>query len=199
MRGAAARAAAAIARMPVDCRCLAAASLVRACGETPRCCIEKSLDAIAGDRLHCSGTLSAHWLHSVLRPSLHKMSFRELRQFTEMLRALGYKRTVSMDNFRTPNFELVADILSWLLKRYDPQCDLPETFTYDQDRIQLMKQAQTIMLSKGRIKINPKRMYQADGYAVKELLKIASVLYSSMQHADDEELVVAGQIDVSAM
>jgi hypothetical protein len=127
------------------------------------------------------------------------MSFRELRQFTEILRALGYKRTVSMDNFRTPNFELVADVLSWLLKRYDPQCDLPETFTYDQDRIQLMKQAQVIMLSKGRIKINAKRMYQADGYAVKELLKIASVLYSSMQHADDDELLVAGQIDVSAV
>jgi clusterin-associated protein 1 len=127
------------------------------------------------------------------------MSYRELRQFTEMLRALGYKRTVSMDNFRTPNFELVADILSWLLKRYDPQCDLPETFAYDQDRIQLMKQAQVIMLSKGRIKIHAKRMYQADGYAVKELLKIASVLYSSMQHLDDEELLVAGQIDVSAV
>ena len=127
------------------------------------------------------------------------MSFRELRQFTEILRALGYKRTVSMDNFRTPNFELVADILSWLLKRYDPQCDLPEAFTHDQGRIQLMKQAQIIMLSKGRIKINAKRMYQADGYAVKELLKIASVLYSSMQHADDDELLVAGQIDVSAV
>jgi clusterin-associated protein 1 len=42
-------------------------------------------------------------------------------------------------------------------------------------------------------------MYQADGYAVKELLKIASVLYSSMQHADDDELLVAGQIDVSAV
>jgi hypothetical protein len=104
-----------------------------------------------------------------------------------------------MDNFRTPNFELVADILSWLLKRYDPQCDLPEAFTHDQGRIQLMKQAQIIMLSKGRIKINAKRMYQADGYAVKELLKIASVLYSSMQHADDDELLVAGQIDVSAV
>jgi clusterin-associated protein 1 len=128
-----------------------------------------------------------------------KMSFRELRQFTEMLRALGYKRTVSMDNFRTPNFELVADILSWLLKRYDPHCDLPETFNYDQDRIQLMKQAQIIMLGKGRIKINAKRLYLADGYAVKELLKIATVLYSSMQLADDEELLVAGQIDVSAV
>jgi clusterin-associated protein 1 len=62
-----------------------------------------------------------------------------------------------------------------------------------------MKQAQIIMLGKGRIKINAKRLYLADGYAVKELLKIATVLYSSMQLADDEELLVAGQIDVSAV
>lgn len=66
------------------------------------------------------------------------MSFRELRSsclltltlltcddpsreraadFTEMMRALGYPRLVSMDNFRTPNFALVADALYWLLQR----------------------------------------------------------------------------------
>jgi clusterin-associated protein 1 len=33
------------------------------------------------------------------------------------MKALGYPRIISMDNFRTPNFELVADILFWLLKR----------------------------------------------------------------------------------
>lgn len=37
--------------------------------------------------------------------------------FTERMKALGYPRIISMDNFRTPNFELVADILFWLLKR----------------------------------------------------------------------------------
>ena len=39
------------------------------------------------------------------------MSFRELRNFCEIMRALGYPRLVSMENFRKPNFELVADIL----------------------------------------------------------------------------------------
>ncbi len=37
--------------------------------------------------------------------------------FTEMLRSLGYPRLVSIENFRTPNFKLVAEILTWLLKR----------------------------------------------------------------------------------
>lgn len=35
-----------------------------------------------------------------------------------MMRALGYPRLISMENFRTPNFMLVAEILTWLVKRY---------------------------------------------------------------------------------
>ena len=45
------------------------------------------------------------------------MAFRELRNFCEIMRALGYNRIVSMENFRTPNFELVVDIIEWLMLR----------------------------------------------------------------------------------
>lgn len=38
--------------------------------------------------------------------------------FVERMKTLGYPRLISMDNFRTPNFELVADILYWLVKRF---------------------------------------------------------------------------------
>lgn len=41
-----------------------------------------------------------------------------LVDFTEMMRALGYPRLISMENFRAPNFTLVAEILVWLVKRY---------------------------------------------------------------------------------
>jgi clusterin-associated protein 1 len=34
-----------------------------------------------------------------------------------MMRALGYPRLISMENFRTPNFPLVAEILIWLVNR----------------------------------------------------------------------------------
>ena len=37
--------------------------------------------------------------------------------FTEMMRALGYPRLISMENFRSPNFPLVAEILTWLVNR----------------------------------------------------------------------------------
>lgn len=33
------------------------------------------------------------------------------------MRSLGYPRLISLENFRTPNFELVADCLHWLVQR----------------------------------------------------------------------------------
>ncbi len=48
------------------------------------------------------------------------MSYRELRNFCEIMRGLGYSRLISMENFRKPNFELIADILYWLATRFDP-------------------------------------------------------------------------------
>ena len=35
----------------------------------------------------------------------------------EYMRALGYQRRISMNNFRTANFELVAELLYWLVQR----------------------------------------------------------------------------------
>lgn len=37
--------------------------------------------------------------------------------FTEIMRALGYIRPISVENFREPNFRLVADTLHWLVQR----------------------------------------------------------------------------------
>ncbi|XP_042271748.1 clusterin-associated protein 1 homolog isoform X2 [Thunnus albacares] len=109
------------------------------------------------------------------------MSFRDLRNFTEMMRALGYVRLISMENFRTPNFTLVAEILIWLVKRYEPQMDIPTDVDTESDRIFFIKAVAQFMATKAHIKVNTKRLYQADGYAVKEMLKITSVLYNAMK------------------
>ncbi|XP_046888373.1 clusterin-associated protein 1 homolog [Hypomesus transpacificus] len=108
------------------------------------------------------------------------MSFRDLRNFTEMMRALGYPRLISMENFRTPNFSLVAEILIWLVKRYEPQMDIPSDVDTESDRVFFIKAVAQFMATKAHIKVNTKRLYQGDGYAVKEMLKITSVLYSAM-------------------
>lgn len=47
------------------------------------------------------------------------MMVRPFAGLCERMRALGCKQVVSMENFRTPNFELVAELLFWLLQRYD--------------------------------------------------------------------------------
>ncbi|KAF7663567.1 hypothetical protein LDENG_00206800 [Lucifuga dentata] len=109
------------------------------------------------------------------------MSFRDLRTFTEMMRALGYPRLISVENFKIPNFTLVAEILIWLVKRYEPQMDIPTDVDTESDRIFCIKAVAQFMATKAHIKLNTKRLYQADGYAVKEMLKITSVLYSAMK------------------
>ncbi|KAG8003107.1 Clusterin-associated protein 1-like protein [Nibea albiflora] len=98
-----------------------------------------------------------------------------------MMRSLGYPRLISMENFRTPNFTLVAEILIWLVKRYEPQMDIPTDVDTESDRIFFIKAVAQFMATKAHIKLNTKRLYQADGYAVKEMLKITTVLYSAMK------------------
>uniref|UniRef100_A0A8B9Q213 Clusterin associated protein 1 n=2 Tax=Apteryx owenii TaxID=8824 RepID=A0A8B9Q213_APTOW len=119
------------------------------------------------------------------------MSFRDLRNFTEMMKALGYPRLISMENFRTPNFMLVSEVLLWLVKRYEPQTDIPPDVETEQDRVFFIKAVAQFMATKAHIKLNTKKLYQADGYAVKELLKITSVLYGAMNTKGTERTEVS--------
>uniref|UniRef100_A0A7S0RGA7 Clusterin-associated protein 1 n=1 Tax=Pyramimonas obovata TaxID=1411642 RepID=A0A7S0RGA7_9CHLO len=125
------------------------------------------------------------------------MSFRELRNFTEIMRSLGYPRLISMENFRQPNFELVADTLLWLAQRYDPSIDIVDDISTEADRVVFLKSISQLMAARGRIKLNMKRLYAADGYAVKELLKIASVLYKATSKANEKEELGAAEFALS--
>jgi clusterin-associated protein 1 len=109
------------------------------------------------------------------------MSFRELKNFCEMARVLGYHRLISIENFRQPNFALVAEILKWLVKRYDPHSDLPTDTDSESDRIIFIKSVAQFFATKANIKLNTKKLYQADSYVVKELLKITQVLYTALK------------------
>lgn len=90
-----------------------------------------------------------------------------------MMRALGYPRLISMENFRTPNFPLVAEVLIWLVNRYtdqysdmfagmhdslqvvywwyvcryDPSADLPCEVDTEQDRVIFIKSIAQFMVS----------------------------------------------------
>ena len=98
---------------------------------------------------------------------------------SRQMRALGYPRLISMDNFRTPNFELVADVLYWMVKRYDPETAISDEIETEDDRVTFLITIAQAMAVKAKIQLNAKRLYAADGKAVKELLKISSMLYSA--------------------
>uniref|UniRef100_A0A0N5AWR3 Clusterin-associated protein 1 n=1 Tax=Syphacia muris TaxID=451379 RepID=A0A0N5AWR3_9BILA len=107
------------------------------------------------------------------------MSYREIRNFVEMLRVLGYPRLVSMENFRKPNFNLVAELLRWIVGRFNPNSRLPDALTTEQERVVFIKSVVFCLLQSARIKLNPKKLYQADGYAVQELIVPVQILYNA--------------------
>jgi clusterin-associated protein 1 len=52
-----------------------------------------------------------------------------------------------MENFRSPNFQLVAEILIWLVKRFDPDADIPSEYNTEQDRVILVRSVTEFMVS----------------------------------------------------
>lgn len=115
------------------------------------------------------------------------MSYREIRNFTECMRSLGYPRIISVENFRNPNFELVADCLDWLVQRFDESADIDDDISTETDRVTFLKNVSKVFMSRARLKLNIKRLYAADGLAVKELLKIANLLYQATKNADEDD------------
>ena len=109
------------------------------------------------------------------------MSYRELRNFAEMMRALGYQRLVSVENFRSPNFPLVASTLYWMVQRYDPDIVMSDNIETEEARVHFLTKTAEALLNKANIKLNTKNLYMADGHAVRELLKVAKTLYAANQ------------------
>ena len=114
------------------------------------------------------------------------MSYREIRNFIEIMRSLGYPRLISMENFRRPNFELVADILFWMVKLYDPDTSISDKVDFENDRVEFLCGIASLMASKARLKLNTKKLYASDGRAVQELLKLASLLYKATKSASTQ-------------
>uniref|UniRef100_A0A1B6C3Q1 Clusterin-associated protein 1 n=1 Tax=Clastoptera arizonana TaxID=38151 RepID=A0A1B6C3Q1_9HEMI len=130
------------------------------------------------------------------------MSYRDLRNFTEMTRALNYNRLISLDNFRVSNFPLVAEIVIWLVRRFDPDANIYSEFKTEEDRVILVRSVVQFMAINNYIKLNSKRLYQADGYSVKELLKIIVLLYNPLKYGYNnnicEETSFMNSVDISS-
>lgn len=92
-----------------------------------------------------------------------------------------------MESFREPNVELVADCLYWLINRYEPSAEVIYEIERESNRVTFFKQVCEVAVVKGRIKLNIKKLYQADGHAVQEMLKLANVLKKAMKATDEAE------------
>ncbi len=64
-----------------------------------------------------------------------------------------------------------------MAQKYDPQADISDDINEEKDRVEFMKSIVNLFAVKARIKLNPKKLYQADSEAVQELIKITSLLY----------------------
>ena len=51
-------------------------------------------------------------------------------------------------NYRQPNFPLVAEMLVWLVKRFEPSADPPTDIDTEQDRVILVRTIVQFMASK---------------------------------------------------
>ena len=49
--------------------------------------------------------------------------------------------------------------------------------------------------TKAHLKLNTKKLYQADGYAVKEILKVITLLYKALRDSESKELDDEDDID----
>lgn len=78
-----------------------------------------------------------------------------------------------------------------LCYRYDPGTDIVDDISTEQERVAFLQGIARIMLIKARLKLNIKRLYAADGHAVKELLKVALLLCKATHNAN-EVVIPAG-------
>ncbi|XP_022665034.1 clusterin-associated protein 1 homolog isoform X4 [Varroa destructor] len=109
----------------------------------------------------------------------------ELRQrildLIESLRALGYSRLLPMDSFKKPNFPLLAEILEFLMTRIEPELNLPPDLNNEHDRVYFVKMIAETMMLKANLKLSTKRLYGADAYAIREVLKLVQLLQGTLK------------------
>lgn len=72
-----------------------------------------------------------------------------------------------------------------LTYRYYPGVEISDDISTEADRVKFLQSVAQVMLTKARMKLNIKRLYAADGNAVKELLKLATLLYKATAKAGD--------------
>lgn len=75
------------------------------------------------------------------------------------------------------------------LCRFDPGTTVSDEITTESERVLFLQSIAQSMLVKARFKLNIKRLYAADALAVKDLLKMAMMLYKATHSKTDTDEV----------
>ncbi len=109
------------------------------------------------------------------------------------MRMVQYPKVISIHSFRVPNFTLVSELLRWMIQRYDPDIDIYHSIDTENDRVLFITSIVKGFYQRTKMKLNPVRLYAADGHAVKELLKLATFLHQSVFNFDNESRTINDQ------
>ncbi|CAH2236497.1 jg21257 [Pararge aegeria aegeria] len=107
--------------------------------------------------------------------------------YCEAMRALGYPQPISLESFRNPNWELVEACLRWLAARVEPDAELAGGKHSVEQRVAMVTHATELFHSRANLKLNGKKLYGADGWAVRELLKVASLLRAALDAPNQDD------------
>ncbi|CAK1595711.1 unnamed protein product [Parnassius mnemosyne] len=116
------------------------------------------------------------------------MSYRDLRNFIEAMRVLDFPQQISMESFRVPNWSLLETCVRWLAARVEPDVQLTGSGDSLEGRVALVSHALELFHSRANLKLNGKRLYGADGWAVRELLKVATYLRAALESPPPDDL-----------
>lgn len=111
---------------------------------------------------------------------------RGILELREHLADLGYPRTIYVGTFKKANFELVAEILDWCVRRYNNNVIISDDITNESDRINFIKSIAYFFGVNSRIQFDTKKLYNADTTCINELLKITRLLVNSQNSMNIE-------------
>ena len=62
------------------------------------------------------------------------------------MKTLGYSRLISLESFKKPNFELVADILYWMTFRIDLSADVSDDISSESKRVEFLHSVASVIV-----------------------------------------------------
>lgn len=101
---------------------------------------------------------------------------QQTRLLGHLLHQAGYPRPLGGDAFRRPNFRQMADILYWLVRRFEPNTELRPNIAEEADRVAFVRGAVQLLGGRARILLDTLALYRADSGCLPQLLRLTELL-----------------------